>query len=91
MPKHHHMKIETGSYTLSGNDPTLTRSIVVRVTKRNWLLLSFYGLITIAGIIASYFTNQWISVAVSFAFAVITFLIGLYMLIQVVTITSEIR
>jgi len=91
MPKHYEMKGETGRYSVSGNAAQFTHTTVAEVTRRNWPLLGAYGLITLASIIASYFTSQWVSVAVSFAFAVITFLVGLRMLIQVVTITNEVR
>jgi hypothetical protein len=91
MPKHYEMKAETGRYTVTGNDAQLKLTTVADVTRRNWPLLSAYGIITLASIIASYFTSQWVSVAVSFAFAVITFLVGLRMLERVVTITNQIR
>jgi hypothetical protein len=91
MPKHYEMKAEPGSFVISGNDAQLKHTTVAGVTRKNWPLLGAYGLITLASIIASYFTSQWVSVAVSFAFAVVTFLVGLRMLIQVVTVTNEVR
>jgi hypothetical protein len=91
MPEHYEMKAEPGAFVISGNSARLKHTTVAEATRRNWPLLGAYGLITLASIIASYFTSQWVSVAVSFAFAVITFLVGLRMLIQVVTITNEVR
>jgi hypothetical protein len=91
MPKHYEMKAETGGFVISGNNAQLTHTTVAEVTRRNWPLLGAYGILTLASITASYFTSQWVSVAVSFAFAVITFLVGLRMLVQVVTITNEVR
>ena len=91
MPKNYEMKVETGRYVVSGNSTKLTHTTVAEVTRRNWPLLGAYGILTLASIVGSYFTSQWVSVAVSFAFAVITFLVGLRMLVQVVTITNEVR
>jgi hypothetical protein len=85
------MKAETGKSVVSGNNAQLTHTTVAEVTRRNWRLLGAYGLLTAASIVASYFTSQWVSVAASFAFAVVTFLVGLRMLVQVVTITNEVR
>jgi hypothetical protein len=91
MPEHYEMKAEPGAFVISGNSARLKHTTVAEATRRNWPLLGAYGLITLASVIASYFISQWVSVAVSFAFAVITFLVGLRMLIQVVTITNEMR
>jgi hypothetical protein len=39
----------------------------------------------------SYFLSGWISIAVSGALALVTFLIGLRLMHQVITITNEVR
>jgi hypothetical protein len=91
MPKHYEMKVEPATFNISGNNVQLKHTTITEVTRRSWPLLGAYSLITLGSIVLSYFTSQWVSVAVSFAFAVITFLVGLRMLVQVITITNEVR
>ena len=77
----------TGSYTLTGHDTKveLTRTVIREVWKGNWGWISAYGVVTLCGIGASYFTNYWCSVAVSGAVALITLVIGLVMAGKVIT------
>jgi hypothetical protein len=82
---------ESGSFKLTGGNVSLMHIVTVVAVKRNWWLLSIYGLVTIAGIYASYFMSGWSSVIVSSAVAAITFVVGLRMWQQVITITKEIR
>jgi hypothetical protein len=91
MPRHYGMKAQPGGFVISGENAQLRHTTIAEVTRRNAPLIGLYCLVTLAGIVASYFTSQWVSVAVSFAFAVATFLIGLSMLVKVLTITNEVR
>jgi hypothetical protein len=54
-------------------------------------MLIAYFVITVGGIIASYFTSGWLSVGISTGVAVITFLVGLRMVREVITITNNVR
>jgi len=85
------MKAETGVFQLSGQNVRLIHTITSQAVKRNWWLICLYAVITVAGVSVSYFLSGWISVAVSAAVAVVTFLIGLRMMHQVITITNEVR
>jgi hypothetical protein len=91
MPKDFRMDVETGHYKTTGNDVQLRHSATVKAVKNNWILLSLYFIITIVGVVLSYFTSGWCSVFVSAPVALITFLIGYWMLQQVITITNEVR
>jgi hypothetical protein len=91
MPKHHNMNTDTGSYGITGFAASQTKTTTTRVIKKNWRLVCLYGFITLAGIVGSYFTSAWISVGVSIIVALITFLVGLRMIQEAVTITREVR
>jgi hypothetical protein len=91
MPEHYEMKAEPRAFVISGNSARLTRTTVAEATRRNWPLLGAYGLITLASVIASFFTSSVGECGGFICVAVITFLVGLRMLIQVVTITNEVR
>jgi len=70
--------------------PTVYRSVTTRVVQKNWLWIAVYLFITLASIVASYFTSGWVSVAVAMFVAVVTFMIGLHMIREVITTTREI-
>lgn len=91
MPRNFNMKAESGHYKLTGQDVCLIHEVRERVIKKNWPLISLYGLVTVAGVVASYFTSEWVSVGVSAIVALFTFAVGLRMLQEIVTITKEIR
>ena len=78
-------------YTVTGQNVTLTHSLTRKVVKKNWRMLIAYFVITVGGIIASYFTSGWLSVGLSTGVAVITFLVGLRMVREVITITNNAR
>jgi hypothetical protein len=87
----YYMKGEAGQFGVAGQDARLIHTIISRAVTKNWWLISLYAVITIAGVVVSYFLSGWVSVAVTAAVAVVTFLIGLRMMHQVVTITNEVR
>ena len=91
MPKHSNMKGETGHYQLSGQNVKLIHSVTRKAVKKNWPMLAVYCVITVANFVSSYFTSGWLSVGVSFTVAIFTFLVGLRMVQQVITITNEVR
>jgi hypothetical protein len=66
---------------------TLTYSAIAEAVKINWWLICLYLVVTVAGVVASYFTSGWISVLISSAVAIITFFVGLKMMKTVITIT----
>jgi hypothetical protein len=78
-------------YTVTGQNATLTHSVTRKVVKKNWRMLIAYFVITVGGIIASYFTSGWLSVGLSTGVAVITFLVGLRIVREVITITNNAR
>jgi hypothetical protein len=51
----------------------LVHAVTKSLVKKRWPLILAYGLIAAAGIVASYFISGWISVAVTFAVAVLAF------------------
>jgi uncharacterized membrane protein YfcA len=85
------IKAGTGVFRLTGQDARLVHTITSQALKRNWWLICLYAVITMAGVSVSYFLSGWISVAASAAVALVTFLIGLRMMHQVITITNEVR
>jgi len=91
MSKNYRMTAETGSYKLTGQNVKLIHTVTTTAVKRNWIWLSIYIIVTLGGIVGSYFTNEWISVGLSVAIAAITFFVGLRMIQEVITITKEIR
>ncbi len=78
-------------YTVTGQNVTLTRSVTRKAVKKNWPMLIAYFVITVGGIIVSYFTSRWLSVGLSTGVAVITFFVGLRMVREVITITNDAR
>jgi uncharacterized membrane protein YfcA len=85
------MKVDTGVFKITVQDVRLIHTITSKAVKRNWWLICLYAVITVAGVSVSYFLSGWISVAASAAVALVTFLIGLRMLHQTITITNEVR
>ena len=91
MPENYKLEAETGRYELTGQEVGLAHTITTIAVKRNWIWLSVYIVVTVAGFIGSYFTNQWLSVGLSVVVALITFFVGLRMIQQVITITKDVR
>jgi hypothetical protein len=91
MGKYLRMNAGTGTFNLTKQDVTLIRSVTAEAVKRNWPWLCTYGLITLAGIVASFFLNGWTSVAVSGFVAVLTLLVALVMIQDVITIANDAR
>jgi hypothetical protein len=89
--RHYVNKGETGSFKLTGHDAELIHTVIRSEMKRNWLLLSFYGVITVIDWFASYFTSQWASVALSVVVSVVTFFVGLRMVRKVITTDRRCR
>jgi CHASE2 domain-containing sensor protein len=85
------LKADTGVFRLTGQEARLIHTITSQTVKRNWWLICLYTAITLAGVSVSYFLSGWISVAVSAAVALVTFLIGLRMMHQAIVITNEVR
>jgi hypothetical protein len=85
------MIAEAGQFGVAGQNARLIHTIISRAVSKNWWLISLYIAITIAGVAVSYFLSGWVSVAVTAAVAIVTFLVGLRMMHQVVTITNEVR
>jgi hypothetical protein len=80
MPKHLGINAGTGSYKTNGKDAKLLHSF----WKKNPKLICFYMVVTFAGIILSYFTSKACSVGLPIVVAGVTFLIGKYMMWQVI-------
>jgi hypothetical protein len=89
VPKDFKMKADTGHFQLSGQNVTLIFSVTALATKKNWPMLAIYFVVTLGGIVVSYFTNGWISVRLSAVVAVITFGVGLRMVQQCLAIGAE--
>lgn len=85
------MDVETGHYRLTGHGTKLVHTVVKKTVQKNWPMILGYGAVTGGGIVASYWTNQWISVGLSVLVALITFFIGLRMIRDIITITSEVH
>ena len=90
--KDYRLKAEPGHYGITGHDARLIHTVRKRVLQdRIWWLIAIWFVLTVASIIASYFTSDWVSVAVTTFFAMVTFLVGLKMLTAAVETTREIR
>jgi hypothetical protein len=91
MAKNYDMGPGTGDLKLTGQRTRLIYTVRTRVLERNWPLIIAYIVITVVGIIASYFTSGWLSVGLALSVAVVTFFIGLHMLRDAITITNEVQ
>ncbi|SRR5260221_9597063 len=80
MPKHYTLKAETGYYKLTVSEAKLAHKALVK----NWWLIAAYLVVTLIGIVLSYFTSGFVSVVITTAVAIITFLVGLRMIQQVI-------
>jgi hypothetical protein len=89
MRKHLSMNAEAGTFNLTEQDVTRIRSVTVAAVKRNWPWLCTYGVITLAGIVPSFFLNGWVNVAISCFVAVLTLLVALVMIQDVITIAND--
>ena len=87
----HSMTPGPASLNLTPSNVEVMHTVTIRAVQKNWKLLSAYGVITVLGWIVSYFTNQWVSVALSVIVAVVTFFIGLRMFREAITTTIRIR
>jgi hypothetical protein len=65
MAKDFRMDAETGRFTLTGQDAGMVRTTIKAAISKNWLLVAVYFVINLGGIVSSYWTGQWTSVAVS--------------------------
>ena len=68
---------------------TLTRKTIRKAVEKNCPLMIVYGIATLGFAWASYWTRDGLSVVLSFFAALVTLLLGLYMLREVITITIE--
>jgi hypothetical protein len=75
----YHMKAETGSFALKGQNARLIHIVTFIAIKKNkpWIVL--YAVVTIVGIVMSYFLSGWLSVIASAVVALTTFGVGLLM------------
>ena len=85
------MKADTGHFKVTGHEVKLVRSSITKALQKNWWLVIVYIAVTIAGLGYTYATGTWRDVFVAFFVAAITFAVGLKMLIEVNTITTEIH
>ena len=77
----------TGSYSVTGIDARLTHETIKKAVKYNWPWVALYAAVTVGGIVFSYCTSGWFSVALSIFVAVIV--VGYLMLQKVITITRD--
>lgn len=89
--RHYVLEVEPASFSLTAHEAELAYAATVKTVEKNWGWLRAYGVITVLSWIASYFTNQWASVALSVAVSVVTFCVGLWMIREVITTTIRIR
>ena len=61
---------------MTPSDVELIHTATIKAVQKNWILLSVYGVVTVLGIVGSYFTNKWGSVALSVLVAAVTFFVG---------------
>jgi hypothetical protein len=90
-PKAYILNAEPGRFRISGSDARLIQRTISEAVKRSWPWISVYAVVTAFGIGASYFTNGWVSVALSTVVAAVTLIVGYLMLQKVITITIETR
>jgi hypothetical protein len=88
---HYGMELEPGSFKVTGHDAELTHRAIRKAWEKRWPLVIYYGIVTLGGIVDSSLANGLLSVAISIVAAVVTTLIGMFMLWQVITITITIR
>jgi hypothetical protein len=86
------MAPESGSLKLIGSDAKLTHTVIIKAIKKNWWVITLYFIINIVGVVAAYFLDTpWVSAATSFGVAIVSTVVGYFMMSQVVTITNEVR
>jgi hypothetical protein len=85
------LKAEPGHYTLAGGDARLTHRTIQSAVKASWLWIGIWAVVTLFGIVFSYYTSGWISVTLSSVVAVVTLAVGYFMLQKEITITNETR
>jgi hypothetical protein len=90
-PKAYILNAEPRRFRISGSDARLIHRTISEAVKRSWPWISVYAVVTAFGIGASYFTNEWVSVALSTVVAAVTLIVGYLMLQKVITITIETR
>lgn len=86
------MKVEPGAFKLTGNDAKLAHRVVTKTIVKNWWVIAFYILINVGGVAGSYFlTVPWISAAAALGVAIVSTIVGYFMMSQAVTVTNEVR
>jgi hypothetical protein len=86
------MKPDVGKYVMTGYGPKLIHTVITKAIKKNWWVIAFYVVINASGVVAAYFlTAPWLSVAASLGVAIVSTVVGYFMMSQVVTITKEVH
>jgi len=85
------MKAGTGHFKVTGQNVQLVRAAAIKLVENNWPLIVFYFVVNVAGIGGAYFIEKWDAVQLAALVAFMSFLIGLKMIKETITITKEIR
>jgi hypothetical protein len=67
----------------------LTHETIKQAVKYNWPWVALYAAVTVGGIVFSYCTSGWFSVALSIFVAVITLVVSYLTLQRVITIIRD--
>ncbi len=89
--QHFNLELETGRYNISGSDAELWHTAIRKALEKNWPWISIYAVITLVGLVGSYFLSGWMSLALTAVVDAVAFVAGLRMIRDVITITHTIR
>jgi hypothetical protein len=79
----------SGSLKLTGFASKLTHTVITKAIKKNWWVIALYVIVNIGGIVVD--ATSWVSLATSLGVAIVSTVVGYYMMSEVVTITNEVR
>lgn len=80
--RHYKLELERSSFKLTGHEAEL--KVIAKAVKKNPLLMGVYGVITVVGLFASYFSSGWCSVAISLVVDGLTLFVGWNMAHEVI-------
>jgi hypothetical protein len=81
------VNLQESGFSVAGSSAKM--ALITRWWEKDWPLVIDFVIATLGGAITSYWTNGWLSVALSIFVAVVTIPLGLYMAWEVVTIVYE--
>ncbi len=89
--QHFNLELETARYNMSGSDSELVDTAIRKAMEKNWALINGYLVITLVGLVGSYYLTGLWSLTASVVVNVAAFFTGSRMTRDVIIITRTIR